>query len=448
MRVKAAVRRGSEGGSAGNIACGLISILVYLQLAMLGANRGYLSALAAAADFVVALAVLILLRPDPRFWRRTRSVWLLFGFALLWVALPAIGLPILPGIAAAHDTRPAPDLFLLEYVKLAATMACVVAGALIGYKHGLMRTAGTWLILLGLAYVVFALALRQSDPMGVFGLSKGPHTWRFTGTFLNANAAGCTFAMIAILAVGGLQDALRAARERGWNTNRLIIAGSGGIAALLTLTATSLTASRSSLAFGVLAIAVLLLIEMWQERRWLTAKRRWATLSGGGIIAIAALGIAIFGAPTLSRLGELKGDQVRRVETWQATLTAIGDAPVYGHGLGAFESVNLARLTPANVESMWDLRAAHNFLLQMALEGGWVLAGTMLAAILLMAAATVRGIHAAHTTPVHRAAIAATLVAIGCASVDIAFNVPAIAAFAAVLGGMAWGRAIRPSAAY
>ncbi len=92
------------------------------------------------------------------------------------------------------------------------------------------------------------------------------------------------------------------------------------------------------------------------------------------------------------------------------------------------------------MDDRWSFNAAHCAPLQAMLEGGapflLLLAAALAVTLGQIAHAWARR---AAASAVSIAALAAGLLAFGCALVDIALNVPAVAAFAAAALGLAWG---------
>jgi O-antigen ligase len=426
-------------------ACGALALLLYLQILALGSNEALLAALAAFANIALALGLTLLLHPEDVFWRHSAPVWLLLGLALCWAALPgsAIAANLLPGLAAMRALRPAPDLLHLELVKLIGVMACALSGALIGYRRRLMTRTVEWIILLGLFYLLLAFALRQTEPDEVWGFAKGLHAFRFTGTLRNANAAGCIFGLIALLALGRMQTAMRNGFARGWHSRQGIICGTAALVALLAVTATALTGSRTSLVLTAIAFAFLIIAEAIRVARIGAAQTKWILLVLGGMLGFGTVALLSFGMPAMERFARLGRDQRLREEGWRLYADLAKESPWFGHGLGSFSELNLAGLRPDNVEALWNFRSAHNALLQMQIEGGLVFTLALVAAVAMMATASIRTFQRRAVDPVVLASIAAMGLIFGCAMVDIALNVPAIAALASSLGGLIWGYSLR-----
>ena len=434
-----------RAGFAETLACFALTLLFYLQLGLLGSNEALLAALAAAANMALALVLILLLRPDEAFWRHGAPVWLLLALALGWAALPgsALAANLVPGLAAMRAQRLAPDLLQVELVKLVGFMACALSGAMIGYRRRLLTRTIEWMILLGLFYVLLAFALRQADPDQIWGFGKGLHAFRFTGTLRNANAAGCVFGVIGLLALGRMQTAMRNGFARGWDSRQAIICGAAALVALLAVTATALTGSRTSLVLTSIAFATLILAEAVRVGRIGGPQTRWIMLVLGGMLSLGAAALVRFGMPAMERFARLGRDQQLREEGWRLYAGIAGDSPWFGHGLGSFTELNMAALRPDNVEALWNFRAAHNALLQMLIEGGLVFTLALVAAVALMASASIRTFRRRAVDPVVLASIAGMGLIFGCAMVDIALNVPAIAALASSLGGLIWGYSLR-----
>lgn len=137
-----------------------------------------------------------------------------------------------------------------------------------------------------------------------------------------------------------------------------------------------LTQSRSGWlgAAGGAALLLLLWSLLWPPspaRRWLRI-----ALATGGLVALLLFALA--GPGTLLRywldppldtaVGSLATLNFRR-ELWPWALTAVGDFPLTGTGLGTFRGV-ATRLYPADIPPGFDFAHAHNIFLQVALDTG------------------------------------------------------------------------------
>jgi hypothetical protein len=414
-------RRSSDfGGAAIAVAAAAI---VYLQLLALGGDEGPVGVYAALAQMGLAILALVALGPREPFilWGLLALPLGLMGLAAGWAQWGAVAGPAL-----------APDAVPTEMVKFAGATAMVVAGVLIGRRRARLEALCVTLAVLGLLYGLLCLGLAHADPMKVWGYPKGAHTYRFTATLLNANAAGCALGMLSVASLGAVLSLsrrfhLRIASTLSWARLAGVVAGT-----LACLALCALTGSRASLASSVLLGAGMIG----------GAGGRITRLRAGLILA-GVVGIMTVTGLTLSQIGwrwdTLATDASQRAMAYTYYVHLATAHPLYGVGLGGFHALNLSRLTPAAAPLFWDYGAAHSAWLQAWLEGGWpfaALAALAVAVLIFPAlAATVRR----GLGNLAGGALAAVLVSGVCSSVDIALNVPAVCALACLLLGATFG---------
>jgi len=401
-----------------------LAVLVAVQILAGGANQGLTSAIAAFADAVLAIAVIALSPAASRFWRLARLPLALLAAALAWAALPGL-LPQGLGSALGMPANPAADLFGLALAKALATTLLTIVAALLAYRAGSARGVIRVLTLVGLVYVAWA-AVDAID-----WLYDSARAARYSGTIGNPNAAGITFAALALLA-GGL--ALAPDEE----AMQLRLAAVAGSAVALVLCA--LTGSRSAVLLALLG-GGLLLVRRW--RRWQDGRPPLRLLAPAALALIVLLVLVAVFTPVADRSAYLPEDAGSR---WAVIdhYTAVANAsPWWGQGLGSFYEVNQRTLTAEVAPLYWNFGAAHNAPVQLAIEAGW----PGLALLLIALAAIAFQIARARRDWWSVAPLCALLAIAGSAMVDIALNVPAVAALFAVLLGSVWGGALASGAA-
>jgi O-antigen ligase len=397
----------------------LIALLVFAQIVAGGANDGMASALAACADALVALAVLALSPTASGFWRFARWPIALLAVALVWGALPAI-LPHAMAQALGVPANPAADMVGLAFDKALTTSLLLIVAALLSYRTGSARDLVRWLTLVGMIYSVYA-AVDAID-----WLTDSARAARYGGTIGNPNAAGIGFAAIALLA-GGLVLAP--------DTEHMLLrlAALAGSAVALVLCA--LTGSRSAILLAVL-FGVLLLVRRW--RRWQDGRPPLRLVAPAALALVMLMGVVAILTPVANRSAYLPEDAGSRWAVVEHFTMIANEHSVWGHGLGSFFEVNQRTLTADTAPLYWNFGAAHNAPVQVALETGWpglILLGLALATIAVQVLAARRDWWSI-------APLCATGAIGGSAMVDIALNVPALAAFAAILSGAVWGAAL------
>ncbi len=406
-----------------HLSLGFALTLTFVQLLMFGADSGVLAAVFACLEVLLAAACLVLIGEDVsvRFWRAVGTPLVLIALAMGWAAL------------GAWLSRPlAPDGVGLELAKLCGVLAMIVAGALIGRDRSRFEALALWIAILGLAYTLICLALARADPLTVWGQSKGPHVFRFTGSFTNANAAGCAFGMIALVAMGCVASLIRK-HERMASFSAYVrlelVAGAVFAAVLATILTSSRTATVMTIALGGTIILAAL-----RRRKWLRPA------------LVIVIGVCLAAGVTLAmtevgwRWQTLAVDSAQRAMAYGHYWRLAAARPLFGVGLGGFRALNQAALTPATAPYLWDYGAAHSAILQAALEGGWPYAGLLASAAAALAVPVLAaGSADAPLGGVTGGMIAAAVLAGVCAMDDIALNVPAICALTVFLLGACLG---------
>jgi len=425
--------RARSGPIRNHLVCAATTALIFSQLILFGANADFLAAIFASLELLTALVVVYALRAEPRtgFWRAISPIALVFAAALAWGALPML----LHGLGVGGFDSPAPDGPGLELIKLIGVGACVLIGALVGASRTRLRLLVYWLVIAGLAYCLLTLWMGRAAPFTVWGQSKGAHLWRFTGSFLNANAAGCLFGMLGLLALSLTRYRLsRTDLARGGLRDYLLIALAGA-GAFAGFGACALTQSRAALVLSLALGGLMVVLTRLGERRSKPVIIVIALLLGAGLV----LGASQIG----SRWASLSGDFGLRLTAAGHFLGLAAAKPWFGYGLGSFESVHLAHLTPRLAPMIWDFGAAHVAVLQAGLEGGLPFVVLLAAAVVMLAAPALRTPESGRVRGVlAQGAAAASLLALLCSFGDIALNVPAVAALAALLLGAVWSNAL------
>ena len=422
-----------SGPTRNHLVCALITALVFSQLILFGANADFPAAVFAGLELLASLGLIYVLRAEPRagMWRGIGPIALVFAGALAWASLPVLVRAL--GVRAFDS--PAPDGPGLELVKLMGLGAAVLVGALAGASRTRFRLLIYWLVIAGLAYCLLTLWMGRAAPFTVWGQSKGAHLWRFTGSLLNANAAGCLYGMLGLLALSLARYRLsRTDLARGGLRDYLLISLTVA-AAFAAFGACALTQSRTALVLSLALGVLMVVLTRLGERRSKPVIIVIAVLLGAGLV----LGASQIG----SRWASLSGDFAVRLVAAGHYLGLAAAKPWFGYGLGSFQAVNLAKLTPASAPTIWDFGAAHLAVLQAALEGGFPFALLLAAAVAMLAAPAFRTPESGRTRGVlAQGAAAACLLALLCSFGDIALNVPAIAAFAGLLLGAVWSNAL------
>jgi len=100
--------------------------------------------------------------------------------------------------------------------------------------------------------------------------------------------------------------------------------------------------------------------------RFATGRWRVTQAAGAGLAGLAGLAVLLFvaGDVLVRRLLTTGVDFIDRTAIWKLHWNVFLDSPLFGEGLGSFESVAKARLTEGDFSRLWNIRAAHSVYLQ------------------------------------------------------------------------------------
>jgi O-antigen ligase/tetratricopeptide (TPR) repeat protein len=296
------------------------------------------------------------------FWR-DRSAWrltpplALFGLFAAWCAL---------------------SLLHSHYLHAGVTMLAILTASLaLGFV--LSRTVRTREAAL---FALFALALAASIVAGI-GVREYLWTWRqehnalwrVFSTFVNPDFLAGFLVMTTVVTA-----ALFLTVEE-----RLLIL-LAGIALILQAVCLLLTQSRLGIAALLLALMVLAALGLWSGALAGSARRRALIIAGALLLA----GI-VFARPILRRFQTSGGESYSakfRLYTWQGTARMAAAHPLFGTGLGTFETA----YPPYAVVGY--TQHAHDSFLQLAGETGFPGALLLLAALGAVLATGIRSLRA------------------------------------------------------
>lgn len=293
-------------------------------------------------------------------------------------------------------------------------------------------------LFVGLLLGVIAFYDTVITPEKILWLDRPNPSHRLATPFLSPNTAGTFFGLFSILAIGGALEAL----ARGARAKPLVLPL---VTLLICLTCMLMTGSRGAL--SAFAASALVLLAWTFIAAWRRGDRR-GVLSPLGLL-VASLLIAVFwlsGSVVSERFlaGIDNAGGSARVVMFDAYVHAIGDAPVFGHGLGGFEFINAKSARADNAATIMYQNAAHNVGLQWILQAG--LAGFVGLAMIavLIGRDMLRGLGRRRSQrPLIRAAVVGALFVLGHGMVDFALEIPGFMwLFAWVLGvgaGLATG---------
>jgi O-antigen ligase len=203
----------------------------------------------------------------------------------------------------------------------------------------------------------------------IFGFAKKHYLDSATGTFINRNHYA-TFLALALPFALALAIGSPASQPRnGWRERVLATADSAGLTRLFGWAAASLlwlglllSHSRAGLAFGVVGVAVVIV-----ECRTRRAARWVAVVAGLVLLALLSRDLAQAPGERFRSLASDLSAPGGRTTVWRDTLDLVKERPVFGWGLGAFESA-FPSVQSSEIQLSYD--HAHNDWLEWLVEGG------------------------------------------------------------------------------
>jgi len=311
---------------------------------------------------------------------------------------------------------------LVEVIKLCGLACIFMVGAATGASDARARAALNLTVWLGLAFSLWAFFA------GVTGSIYQSQGHRLEARFLTPNTAGTFFAVMLVLGV-----ALLAQRLRGQARARITNALPWATAVLVFATCLLMSASRAGTAAAFVALCLFALSQL-ATGRW-----RVTQAAGAGLAGLAGLAVLLFvaGDVLVRRLLTTGVDFIDRTAIWKLHWNVFLDSPLFGEGLGSFESVAKARLTEGDFSGLWNIRAAHSVYLQWLEQAG--LAGALpmfLAVALVMWAALSGALRRNRMTAVLFALLAVDVVFLLHGVTDFALESPSMSAFWAYMLGL------------
>jgi O-antigen ligase len=255
---------------------------------------------------------------------------------------------------------------------------------------------------------------------------------RLAGGFLSANSGATVFGILTVLALALFLRGWQ--KKAGPGLSGRITALAGPLACLsLFIVCLILTQSRMGLAATLFAAGALLVFTFAQNPKGKVS----AIVAGLLMLTLASILLFSGNALVWTRLDALEADAGLRGQILDAHWQAFLASPLFGYGLGSFDTVNLQVMTAENSAALWYIRATHNVYLQWLQEAGLVGAIPMfllIATILSLSAWRSGGVRGSRT-PVH-GLLCANFVVLIHGMTDYALQVPSIAAFWAFLLGL------------
>ena len=305
-----------------------------------------------------------------------------------YAALHRTAMPSLPGAAPAE----APQRTLsIRPSRTALGLAFLVAFGLFftGCTRALqvVSPAGVarGLAVVGLLVALAAIAQQGSGTDRVYGFWLPRHPLQPAAPFINRHHTAGWIIMTQSVVIGYLCGRLAGAvRRAAGNPVRWLASRDASeliIVAFTVLVMTSAVVSTSSRS-GVMCLAVAFGLFGARALRW-RAAARWRAAIPVGLAAVLAAAVGLAGADSITREfapAAMGADLAGRLAIWRDTARIAWDFPLTGTGLNTYGIAMLAYQTAQPHEHLVE---AHNDYLQLAAEGGLLLATPIAIAALL-----------------------------------------------------------------
>lgn len=318
-----------------------------------------------------------------------------------------------------------------EITKLLGLASAFAVGALQGARRDRGQATIEVIVWIGGVYALIALMSFVSGTQ----IAQGG---RLTGGFLSANSGATVFGVLTVLALSVFLRDWRRTDGRGLSS-RLTRTAVPITCAILSVVCLILTASRMGMAATVCAAGVLL---VWTFARQTAG--RGSVLAAGGVLIATSLLLLVGGNDLLwSRLGQTGVGLNDRAALFATHWDAFIASPLFGWGLGSFDTVNLHLMTAETAPDVWTIRATHNVYLQWLEEAGVLGATPMFLLIGWIIARSIGRVGSGSSNGLLIGLICANLVILLHGLTDFALQVPSIAAFWSFLLGLQYAYGLR-----
>ncbi len=333
-----------------------------------------------------------------------------------------------------------PEMTFNAILRLLTYGGIFLMAAQLGRNRNRARAGLQAVILAQLCYATYGLAMHFSGMEQILWFEKWAYIGDLTSTFVNRNAYAAYAGMGVICCAGLFTNALREISPR---RGRLFDAAEAIlIRAIPYLMATmvigvALLLARSRAA--TVATAAALLIMILCAMRAHLVRPRTAALIGSSILVIGVATLLLGGEGVAQRFSDGLSDQTRQ-EIYRLSLGAVEDAPMTGHGLGAFEpAFRIYRSGNLMDPSIIDL--AHNVHLETVMDMGLVGAGLLYLSFAAILAVCLRGLRSRHRDQIYPVvAVSCAMLIAGHGLVDFSAQMPAIAVTLAFLLGIGYAQ--------
>jgi hypothetical protein len=313
--------------------------------------------------------------------------------------------------------------------------------AQLGRDRGRAHRGLVMVALIGVAYAVYGLVVYLGGSETILWFDKWAYIGDLCSTFVNRNAygayAGIGIVCCVALFVNGMRHVWRGARGARDHAEAVLVRSLPYLAAAA-LMGTALMMTHSRAAYVCTGLAVVVLMAALATAK--VVPPRHAILLG---LAVLGLGVVITlssGEGTFQRfawggISDSERDQMARL-----TLTAIGDAPWGGFGLGAFTPA-FWLFRDASLAQAVVVDKAHQVYLETAMELGVPAALLLLLPVVMVMATMVRGLRRRRRDHVYPAVGLAAAALLGIHGlVDFSVQMPAVAVTFSFLLGLGYAQ--------
>ncbi|HTN40451.1 MAG TPA: O-antigen ligase family protein [Asticcacaulis sp.] len=359
-----------------------------------------------------------------------RNVAIALGIFVIAVFVPLLVAALKP-LAIRGMALYDPSAALLESLKLAGVLCAFWLGLCLSHTDDRARRLFDALLYAGGLWAVASIFMFILDPAGIYGEMKFG-AGRLTGAFSSPNSAGTLFGALAVMAMG------RVVSRFLMRTDTQVIERIDPLMTMVcvvSLAALMLTVSRGAL-FAVIISGVGLALVLLRGRVSLPML--------AGVCLAGVLGLAVLFATPLAgvvgRLESINGDAAVRLTILKSHFTFAGHQPLFGTGLGSFNTINNHIISADDYTALSLIRTMHNVYLQWFEETGaaglLALAGLNLAVLAPMVMAARRRPHMAGRLWAILGGYAVFLLH---GFTDYAFQEPALVLFIALILGCGFG---------
>lgn len=392
---------------------------------------------------------------------RPRELWFValpFVAALLWAVLQTVGwLPVdwhhplwreVDRVLGTGAGRAAitgsvsidPEMTFNAILRLLTYGGVFLLAAQLGRHRDRARKGLLTIVLAQICYAIYGLIMRFSGLELILWYRKWAYIGDLTGTFVNRNAYAAYAGIGVVCCVGLFTNALRrvsARRGRIFDMAEMVFGRAVPYLMAAMVIGVALLLSRSRAATVATGVSLLLMLASARLAR--LVRGRTAAAIGSAILAIGLSALLLGGEGVAQRFSSGVTDHTRE-EIYRLSLDAVEDAPLTGHGLGAFEpAFRIYRDSSLTDDAVIDL--AHNVHLETLMDMGLVGAGLLylsFAGVMAVCAWGLRNRQRDQIYPV--LALSCGILIAGHGFVDFSAQMPAIAVTLAFVLGIGYAQ--------